>query len=522
MQYVPGATLADVLGRLRELPRTQLTGAALLGALDSLSVEKAPFNAAAMRDRQALAAADYLEAVCWIAARLAEALHFAHRRGVLHRDIKPANVLIDTYGRPLLADFSLSIAEASREKSGEVFGGTLPYMAPEHLDAFNPQSPITPEAVDERSDIYSLGVVLYEMLALQLPFTAPVAPISDESLSLMAEARRSSPDAWRASFPNMPYALDEVLRRCLAADPASRFSSAGELAESLEGCRRLCHAAGKAPARGPFTKAISRAPLTSLVAFSFVPHVAGSLFAAAYNAFVLFPRLAPGQQTAFVSTAAMNCAAAFPLVAIAVVVSYRKLFRIWRSLGTHRRPTSAEVDGARRRLAGMPIAGVRFALLGWLSPMLAIPLGLRAAEAAMHWQELAHLACSLLLGFLLAATYGFFIGQYAILMVFYPRAWIDAAGFPSAARLELSATPCRLRRFQILAGVVPLAGAIMIVGAGPEMFAAGNYAAFRWLAVCLMLLGVTGMWLALSVGGLILKAIHALAPPASSADPQAA
>ncbi len=113
MQYVPGATLANVIARLRDMPREQLSGRTVLAAVDEFSGGELTFDADALRDRERLAAADYVEAVCWIMARLAEALHFAHQHGVLHRDIKPANILLDPYGRPRLADFSLSFASRS-------------------------------------------------------------------------------------------------------------------------------------------------------------------------------------------------------------------------------------------------------------------------------------------------------------------------------------------------------------------------------------------------------------------------
>jgi heme exporter protein D len=476
-----------------------------------------------MREREGLAAAGYVEAVCWTMARIAEALHFAHERGVLHRDIKPANILIDPYGRPLLADFSLSIAGPSKDRvADEVFGGTLPYMAPEHLEAFNPECAVASDAVDERSDVYSLGVVLYELLALAPPFAAHSAGQRDnQTLTLMAQARRSPPPALHASFPDVPYPLDDALRRCLAGDPAERSPDASHLAESLEGCRLLCQADRRLPALGRFTKAIARAPLTALIVLSFLPHVAASLLAAAYNGFVLFPRLTPEQQAAFVSTAAIDCAIVFPLIAMVVVVFYGKTIRVWRRLAAIPPPAAAEVDRARQRLAATPMAATVFSLLGWLPPMLAIPLSLRAIGASMSWQELAHLAFSLLLGFLLAATYSFFIAQYAIVRIFYPQAWVNAARFASAAREELAAAPGRLRWFQIGAGVVPLTGAILIVGAGPQMFASGGYVAFRWLAVCLILLGMAGMWLSLEIGSLILKSIDALTQSARSADVRA-
>jgi len=115
--------------------------------------------------RQFLRGASNIQAAVWIVARLAEGLDHAHSRGLLHRDLKPANILIAGDGTPMLLDFNLAAptdfaTEAGPgDQSGEpvvhraLLGGTLPYMAPEHLDAFDPEGAASPEAVEERSDL---------------------------------------------------------------------------------------------------------------------------------------------------------------------------------------------------------------------------------------------------------------------------------------------------------------------------------------------------------------------------------
>src|SRR5437763_3618638 len=106
----------------------------------------------------ALEGSTYIEAVLWIGAGLAAGLAHAHEHGILHRDLKPANVLLTDDGQPMLLDFNL--AQDTKQASGASaasVGGTLPYMAPEHLEAFRGAD----RAVDARSDVYGLGVILY-------------------------------------------------------------------------------------------------------------------------------------------------------------------------------------------------------------------------------------------------------------------------------------------------------------------------------------------------------------------------
>src|SRR5262249_35049610 len=118
-------------------------------------------------DLQHLEGLTYVEAVLWLGSRLAAGLAHAHERGILHRDLQPAHILPTGHGPPLLLDFSL--AEDVKKEGGvavAMIGGTLPYMSPEHLDAFVGNY----RPVDQRGDIYALGLILVELLLGRHPF----------------------------------------------------------------------------------------------------------------------------------------------------------------------------------------------------------------------------------------------------------------------------------------------------------------------------------------------------------------
>ena len=179
----------------------------------------------------------FVRTTVWIIARLAEALEHAHARGLLHRDLKPSNILIAADGTPMLLDFNLSelaadaaAADAPRAR----VGGTLPYMAPEHIDAFNPKGKTHPSAVDERSDLYGLGLICYEMLAGHHPFPdpEPSLPIVDALDRMVADRARGAAPI-RKINSSVPPSIESVLKKCLEFDPARRYASAGELAEDL-------------------------------------------------------------------------------------------------------------------------------------------------------------------------------------------------------------------------------------------------------------------------------------------------
>src|SRR5262249_39843693 len=134
-----------------------------------------------------------------------------HQRGILHRDLKPANVLLADDGTPLLLDFNL--AEDARESPAgrnPQQGGTLPYMAPEQIDAFLG----APAALDGRADVYSLGCVLFELLTGRPPWPVPAGPLDQALQGLRAAQRQPAPDpgALRADLTPAERA---IVRRCL-------------------------------------------------------------------------------------------------------------------------------------------------------------------------------------------------------------------------------------------------------------------------------------------------------------------
>jgi tetratricopeptide (TPR) repeat protein len=178
----------------------------------------------------------YIQATLWLAARLAEGLQHAHERGVLHRDIKPSNILLGDDGQPMLLDFNLA-QQAHADPASATLGGTVAYMAPEHLRALARHEAVLVRAVDARADIYSLGMVLYEMLTGVRPFdqSASYTPLP-MLIEAMAVERSVKVPSLRQARPDVPWGLESVVRKCLDPDPKRRYQKAEELAEDL---RRL-------------------------------------------------------------------------------------------------------------------------------------------------------------------------------------------------------------------------------------------------------------------------------------------
>ena len=180
----------------------------------------------------------YVNAVIHLAAQLADALAHSQKCGIFHRDLKPSNVLIAPDGRPLLLDFNLSVEE--RFSVAKV-GGTLPYMAPEELSLLVQKGGIASTShYDPRSDLFSLGVILYQLLTGQLPFgPMPREGPFLELVQSLLDRQRTGPKPVREWNPQVDPRLAGLVERSLAVDPDRRPQTASQFAIALRKQRTL-------------------------------------------------------------------------------------------------------------------------------------------------------------------------------------------------------------------------------------------------------------------------------------------
>jgi serine/threonine protein kinase len=172
----------------------------------------------------------YCDCVTYIGERLADALAHAHEHGVVHGDVKPSNVLLSPQAEPLLVDFNLS---GNAAYALPPRGGTLPYMPPEQVRMLVARES-GDQAYDERSDIFSLGVLLYELLCGRLPFPidGEKPNVAEMGAELLARQRAGSAPLRRQNGKVSP-SLARTIERCLAWDPADRFPTAASLRDAL-------------------------------------------------------------------------------------------------------------------------------------------------------------------------------------------------------------------------------------------------------------------------------------------------
>jgi len=155
------------------------------------------------------------------------ALDYAHRHGIVHRDVKPSNVLVDHHGWVWLFDFGIAIAmgEQRRTRTG-VTVGTLSYMSPEQITH--------PKSIDHRSDVYSVGCLLYELVTGRPPFVKNQDGVGDTDFALQQAHVRQPPVRPSQREPGIPADLDEIVMRALAKAPDDRLPGCQEFVRLLD------------------------------------------------------------------------------------------------------------------------------------------------------------------------------------------------------------------------------------------------------------------------------------------------
>jgi serine/threonine protein kinase len=231
MELIDGPSLDHVIRQLRRTrevhqspgemshPRTDTSPSPSLAATGPYVPEsdsRPTFSAEAIHSDS-----HYFDTIARMVAEVADALEYAHRQGVIHRDIKPSNLLLSPAGRLSLNDFGLArvLEQPGMTLSGE-FVGTPAYMSPE-------QVAVGRIPLDQRTDIYSLGATLYELLALQPPYQG------QSREQILAQIVHKEPKAPRRIQKKVPADLETICLKCLEKDPDRRYQSAGALAEDL-------------------------------------------------------------------------------------------------------------------------------------------------------------------------------------------------------------------------------------------------------------------------------------------------
>jgi hypothetical protein len=514
MQYVAGGTLQSVLDVLRRTPESDRGGRLLLRAVDQAVEQRGESPPAGSSLRERLASWTWPETVCWLGARLAEALDYAHRQGILHRDVKPANVLLTAEGAPKLADFNVSFGcKLDGANPAAFFGGSLAYMSPEQLEAFNPAHPRAPGELDGRSDLYSLCILLWELLAGRRPFRDDA--LSDDwgkMLARMTEQRQSGVDpSETAALPaDRPSGLEQVLLAGLDPDPARRPESGGVLARELELCLRprardLLH-----PPAGDWRSTVRRFAVPAVVLALVLPNALGAVFNIAYNRSEIIAQV-PGAEPVFWNVQAAINGIAFPIGIVVMSVLAWPTARAVRRANEDKSSGVGDRAGPRRRCIILGDAAAVISVVEWLLAGLVFPLALCAFLGPQPFWFFLRFVVSLALCGLIAAVYPFFGVTFLAVRVLLPplirRRTLDAEELAALERLKR-----RTGLYLLLSAAAPMLTVAAWAATGSE-----NRSALGLLSA----VGLVGFGAAFALSRAIQGDLEALAHTASAASDRA-
>ncbi|MDT2004326.1 protein kinase [Rhodococcus opacus] len=471
MQYLPGGTLLRVLRRVRVTPERDRTGSLLLDVVDEEMREKGEIRPTDSSVRDEIASLTWPETIAWLGRRLAEALDYAGKRGVLHRDIKPANILLTAEGVPKLADFNISFSDSVTGASPlAYFGGSLAYMSPEQLEACHREMPGTAADLDTRSDIFALGVMLWELMCGRRPFEDE--EVSSESLvALEAMMDRRSRDIDPEFLDQLPHdcppSLRRVLLTCLAPKPEDRWSSGAELAQQFDLCLNPRARDLVDPPPNSWRMRLRRFALPILVFGIAVPNALAGAYNYHHNKMLIISNLTPEAQHSFEGIQLVINSIAFPLGAIMLLYWCRYPLLVPRGLRKGKSYDRQTLARARTDtlLLGDRVVLVVFGL--WVVAGVAYPISLQLAAGNVPPGAYVHFIASLIVCGAVSVAYPFFVVAFFAVRCIYPTLLPqDIAS--SADAHKLRGLDRRSTLYLAVAASVPLAGVAGVTFLSPD------------------------------------------------------
>lgn len=468
MQYVSGGTLQDVVRFLKGTPPDERTGKQFLQAIDESLAKRGEAPPVYSDWRRALAAASWPEVNCQLGSQLAAALHYAQRRGVLHRDIKPANVLISADAAPKLADFNISYSSLVEGNTpAAYFGGSLAYMSPEQLEACNPTHARSPEELDGRSDLYSLAVMLWELLHGERPFQDErMGADWGETLEKMSERRHQGVSLLAVSSADrLTSELTRVLQVGLDPNPDQRWQDGSEMAAQLQLCMNPRAQQLLNPPVRNWRRMVRMFPLSVLIMAVAFPNLLASALNIWYNKQNIIEVQLPERATDFVISTIVINLAAYPLGMILVGWLAWPVTRMVRQLVLGK-VVAHDVSAATRRLSlrlGLYIA--LFGIAAWILCALAFPVSFKLQGGQMDLTVFAYFLSTLTACGFMAAAYPFFYATLLAVEVFYP-ALMERNVSTFEDREQLFQLGRQAGFFLMIAGGVPMMSITVLILTG--------------------------------------------------------
>lgn len=457
MEYVPGGTLLDVVRRVRDSAPEDRSGALLLDTIDQTLADSEVMVATDTAQREEIAALSWPEAVAWIGLRLAEALQYASDHGVLHRDIKPANVLLAADGTPKLADFNVSSSDAVTRGGAGFLGGSVAYMSPEQLEAVDTASPRTASELDTRSDIFALGVMLWELLTGSRPFDDPVTTDGSPPppAALLAARRRGIGPS--DALPDCPAALRRILVKSLVPDREYRWSDGRKLARQFALCldpraRELVY-----PPPGSWRSRMWRWSVPIVLLAIGIPNLVASWYNYRFNKILIISKLDAPVQEHLEQVHLLVGVIAFATGAALILYWCRFAFTVPRGLNNGHIYDAAVLQKARGAALGLGNRAVTVSFCLWLVAAVVYPIALQIIAGGVPGGTFPLLTASLAVCGAVALAYPYFILTFYSVRCLVPIL-LSRGELRGEDGRRIRSLDRTLTRYLALAAAVPLIG----------------------------------------------------------------
>ncbi|MFD0364847.1 serine/threonine-protein kinase [Nocardia sp. GCM10030253] len=461
MQYVPGGTLFTVLERVRATPAEERGGALLVDVIDSVLTDKGEIRPSESATRAELAALSWPETIAWLGRRLAEALDYAGRCGVLHRDIKPANVLLTAKGIPKLADFNISFSgNVSGDSPVAYFGGSLAYMSPEQLAAVHPDKSTSAADLDIRSDLYALAVMLWELLTGRKPFADDAVTGGDRTaLDDMLQRRSVSPQSlpYQDLPADCPAALRRALVRALDPDPDKRWPRGADMAQQLDVC--LDARARDLVDPPPRSGRLRARPLMHLImALAIaVPNALAILYSYSHNRTLIIAKLDEQAQHRFDQIALAAYGICFFIGFVATNVLLAHLWSVSRGLRKGRSFDAATLARARTDTLQLGRRNVLTCFALWAMAGVVVPVSVQLSGNHLSAEAYVHFFITQIVCGAIAMAYPYFLVTFYAVRSLYPM-FLPHGGLGADDARQLEQLDRRSTYFLVIAAAVPLLG----------------------------------------------------------------